>query len=150
MNSPPRSFLTLSQGNPYACFFADSSWSGSLTFPLTNYTKLTSFANKPLRRKYQILLFLLVAVICGIPAIGALFGLALIGGLIGTTFRRSESGALQVALVSTVTALLYVGMGGYLLMTGPVFTGLRDLHDTGFWCIYLRQNHRRKRGPDSR
>ncbi|HDG1685346.1 hypothetical protein ACM26E_25090 [Kluyvera cryocrescens] len=76
------------------------------------------FANKPLRRKYQILLFLLVAVICGIPAIGALFGLALIGGLIGTTFRRSEAGALQVALVSTVTALLYVGMGGYLLMTG--------------------------------
>lgn len=76
------------------------------------------FANKPLRRKYQILLFLLVSVICGIPAIGALFGLALIGGLIGITFRRSEAGALQVALVSTVTALLYVGMGGYLLMTG--------------------------------
>ncbi|WP_052282012.1 hypothetical protein [Kluyvera genomosp. 1] len=76
------------------------------------------FANKPLQRKYQLFLFLLVAAICGIPAIGALLGLALIGGLIGTTFRRSEAAALQVALVSTVTALLYVGIGGYLLMTG--------------------------------
>ena len=76
------------------------------------------FANKPLQRKYQILLFLIVAVICGIPAIGALFGLVLIAALIGTTFRRSEAGALQVAMVSTLTALLYVGVGGYLLMTG--------------------------------
>lgn len=76
------------------------------------------FANKPRQRKYQILLFLVVAVICGIPAIGALFGLVLIAALIGTTFRRSEAGALQVAMVSTITALLYVGGGGYLLMTG--------------------------------
>lgn len=76
------------------------------------------FANKPRQRKYQILLFLVVAVICGIPAIGALFGLVLIAALIGTTFRRSEAGALQVAMVSTITALLYVGIGGYLLMTG--------------------------------
>jgi hypothetical protein len=74
------------------------------------------FANKPLQRKYQILLFLIVAVICGIPAIGALFGLVLIAALIGTTFRRSErctGGDGQ-----HITALLYVGVGGYLLMTG--------------------------------
>lgn len=76
------------------------------------------FANKPIQRKYQIVLFLAVAAVCGIPAVGALLGLVLIAALIGTTFRRSEAGALQVAMVSTVTALLYVGIGGYLLMTG--------------------------------
>lgn len=89
-------------------------------FNLSSHTLYETdfFADKPLWRKYQIVLFLLVAIICGIPAVGALFGLVLVGVLIGTTFRRSEEAAIQVALVSTVTALAYVGLGGYLLMTG--------------------------------
>lgn len=94
------------------------------------------FADKPLWRKYQIPLFLLVAVICGLPAIGALFGLVLIGGLIGTTFRRSEEAAIQVALVSTVTALLYVGVGGYLLMTGQYLLAFLTC-TTLVFCAFL-------------
>lgn len=78
------------------------------------------FASKPVWRKFQVPLFMAVAALCGIPGLGVLFGIALIAGLIGMTFRRSEQGALQVAVVSTVTALLYVGIGGYLLMTGKL------------------------------
>ena len=74
--------------------------------------------------------------ICGLPAIGALFGLVLIGGLIGTTFRRSEEAAIQVALVSTVTALLYVGVGGYLLMTGQYLLAFLTC-TTLVFCAFL-------------
>lgn len=76
------------------------------------------FANKPLLRKYQTLLFIIAAAICSIPAVGVVLSLIFIAALIGVSFRRSEKVAVNVALTSAVSGLIYISLAGYLLMSG--------------------------------
>lgn len=76
------------------------------------------FANRPLLRKYQTLLFIIAAAICSIPAVGVVLSLIFIAALIGVSFRRSEKVAVNVALISAVSGLIYISLAGYLLMNG--------------------------------
>lgn len=81
------------------------------------------FAHKPGWRKYQTLIFLIAAMICAIPVMGAVLGMILIAALIGTSLKRNEEIAIKVALVSAVTAVSYVALASLLLLNGHFWWG---------------------------
>lgn len=81
------------------------------------------FAHHPGLRKYQTLIFLVAAMICAIPVIGAAIGMVLIAVLIGTSLKRNEEIAIKVALVSAVTAVSYVALASLLLLNGHFWWG---------------------------
>ncbi|OFC62586.1 hypothetical protein [Candidatus Erwinia dacicola] len=64
------------------------------------------------------LIFMITSVICAIPIIGALIGLVLIAGIIGSSIKYGNSVLAKVTALSIATAIAYIAVATTLMING--------------------------------
>ncbi|WOI84421.1 MULTISPECIES: hypothetical protein [Enterobacteriaceae] len=64
------------------------------------------------------LIFMITSVICAIPIIGALLGLVLIAGIIGSSIKYGNSVLAKVTALSIATAMAYIAVATTLMING--------------------------------